>query len=110
MGKINGSESCNGYALMPHRTTISLLLPFLCSQSHLVMLRADLWLAFLHTNIINTGRWEDCQFSICKQKPPASTGVLSYKGRHLAVRLRQTKEGKDTSELFSGGRELAAPG
>lgn len=84
---------------------LPLLPPSFCSG-----LRADLWPASLHANTVNTERWEDCQFSICKQKPPASPGTLSCKRRLQAGRRRQTRQRRerDSPKLLSGRRELKA--
>lgn len=64
-------------------------------QYHLVRLEADLWLVLPHTNTINTEMWEDCQFSICKQKPPALPGTLSCKQRLQTGRGRQTTQRRE---------------
>ena len=61
-------------------------------QSHLVRLRAYLWLAFPRGNTLNTERWEDCQFSICKQKPPASPGTFGFKKRGRQIRQRRESD------------------
>ena len=108
LGKINHAGCFHSCRLKPHglegKQSPSFS-PHSSPQSPLVRFGAYLGLAFLHANIVNTGRWEGCQLSVCKQKPPASPGTLSFKRRETPARQRRERDPLRAIYL-SGKRKL----